>query len=1460
MPLADAELSELWRDSLARELDGLDADATYRTGAAPRVGVPTRAEEERFAVGEELGRGGMGTVFRARQSSLERDVALKQLGGAGRHGSTARLRDDFLSEALITGQLEHPNIVPVHDLGLNPDGELFLAMKLVDGESWRALLRREPDALLRHLDILLQVCNAVAFAHSRGIVHNDLKPSNVMLGAFGEVLVLDWGVATRLEEDGRVRAAVDLCTPCGTPAYMAPELAEGRGRDIGPWTDTYLLGAVLYEILSGRPPHSGKKFLQVILSAARGRFPPLPADAPEDLAAICRRALDPDPRARYPSVAALQEELRRFLLHRESLEIVARASLELERCAAQFDRLGSLEAGARDALYASLDTTVAAFAQARSVWPENPRAGRGEAEARRLYADTALRLGDVELASSQVARLEAVGGPPGELRARVDRARVAQRRARRSARRLRWTAAGLLLLLVCALGLGLVVVVGQRAEVVAERDLARQRGAIAQDALEDMTQGVFDTLVDHGSTGTHGLARELLVVARKHLERLAELEREPSSLSLLGARARVRLGDLKLQIEGDLDGADSLYASALTALEALRAELGEQLDFHLSQVRARRGEVVWQRGEVEAARRIFEAELVALGRFSHVNARRQRSLVLERLTEARRDTGDLQGALEAARQSVTLDRKLLAEFPGNRQFKEDLSHSLGMVGELLLELGRFDEVEDDLAAAERLARDLVASGEDIGPQLALAAALLRRSSLDKQREQVDAAAARLDEGLSLLEGVCARDPTHAEARLRIAMNLVERGRVAILQDSLALGSRVFARAEAVCRALPAAARSVHVTTTLAEALLARSRLCRLELDNARARALTREARSLLGGLLARSPGVARAFLYARACLELAFLSLRADPAAARALFLEAEEHLSEGSWRASPAAHLEAAQALLYALPAAPLERQAALADATLALVEGARQQAPDHPQYVLVLVSMLNDIGNQAFAEGALERAEALYREGLEGTEELAARQVDYRSHRLFDAILRVNLGNIAAERGAVDEARAWYAEGLARWPAPHTPTGSLDFAEALRNCAALALDQGTLEEAAALLERARALLLPLLPRLAESPRLRRVSRRVLANWLDTRFDLDDPQVADHARELWELARPDLERGNLELAGLARAALEVLAARLETAAGLEAVDREHRRLLGVLAGQPRAPERAELEAFALHNLGRSAGRRGEVEAAARLLREAVEAQQRGDLGRPAARLELAAYRTSHGFAELLCGRAGPGAAALVGADSLLTALEGSAEPAEHASVALRHTYCAAFAGLLGAEEATRRMLELAARLEVSTPQADDAVEGMARLLDAAGRERYGADDLPGARLAFGRAVALWRLLHRWDAGPEVGAELGLVVGKLGAVALEKGEFAEAAAHAAEAVELLSASADPEALFYRARMLQQQLIALCGAERFDEAREVLARFEALGEGLAAEDPAQADWHAQALRDLAGLVE
>ncbi|MCB9763160.1 MAG: SUMF1/EgtB/PvdO family nonheme iron enzyme [Alphaproteobacteria bacterium] len=296
----------------------LTADATVAescmTPWAPSPPEPAAPEPEgpRYADQGLLGQGGMGQVRRVLDRTLDRTTAMKVLPA----DSPARRVDRFLAEARITARLQHPGIVPVHELGWLPDGRAYYTMREVRGRTLGQVIRehhreggRSRWTLRRLVEALRRAADAVAYAHSEGVLHRDLKPANIMVGRYGEVQVVDWGLAQRMDEPAPAGQAV------GTPAYMAPEQAMGHGARVGPSTDVYALGAVLFEILTGAAPFTGQDALEIRDRVMRGLREPWPEDTttPSELQELCARAMRFEPAARYPDAAAFSEALDAWL-------------------------------------------------------------------------------------------------------------------------------------------------------------------------------------------------------------------------------------------------------------------------------------------------------------------------------------------------------------------------------------------------------------------------------------------------------------------------------------------------------------------------------------------------------------------------------------------------------------------------------------------------------------------------------------------------------------------------------------------------------------------------------------------------------------------------------------------------------------------------------------------------------------------------------------------------------------------------------------------------------------------------------------------------------------------------------------------------------------------------------------------------------------------------------------------
>ena len=367
------------------------------------LGTGKCGETEYRTVGR-LGSGGTGVVYQAHQRSVDREVAVKVLRDELARDPEARSR--FLAEARVIGALDHPNVIALHELGVDCDGHLFYSMKRVDGTSWDQ--RIETQSQEENLETLLRVADGIRYAHSRGLIHRDLKPENVMLGQFGEVLLADWGLAlshaTAAANGSPHRSAIG-----GTPAYMAPELALGDASAISFGTDIYLLGAILFQVMTGYPPHHGESLLACIRSAAANEIRPTRVNG--ELMEIAMRAMASRPEDRFATVDEFIAAIQDHRIHQQSVRLVRRAR---ER----------IESAGTENHYEAFRVADALLREAVEVWPGNKAATKAIHELQLDFARAAAARGDLDLA---LALYEVAGEGESEASARL-RVQIKERR------------------------------------------------------------------------------------------------------------------------------------------------------------------------------------------------------------------------------------------------------------------------------------------------------------------------------------------------------------------------------------------------------------------------------------------------------------------------------------------------------------------------------------------------------------------------------------------------------------------------------------------------------------------------------------------------------------------------------------------------------------------------------------------------------------------------------------------------------------------------------------------------------------------------------------------------------------------------------------------------------------------------------------------------------------------------
>jgi len=379
-----------------------------------------------FVVRERIGDGGMGVVDAAEQRALQREVAVKRV----RRKNDRRAHDTLIREARLVAQLDHPNILPVHLLANDETGAPVLVMKRIDGVTWKTLIE-QPDhpywADIKgerqsfHLRVIRQVAQALDYAHNRGILHRDIKIDNVMVGPYGEVYVLDWGVAVRLDEKGEAPSH----PYGGTPNYSAPEMFNESGR-LNAATDVYLLGATLHHVLVGQALHSGDSLEAVLIGALLAIPYNYPVSVPEELADICVRACSARREDRPPSARAFRDEIDNYLEHRHTISRIKAANQLLTKLG---HAIQDTEQSAEEINRLGIQCRFA-FEQLLEEEPESEGVRRGLTSALESIAWYELSQANVESARRLIGNLRSLGLSQGRLSALMRRLADVEREKR----------------------------------------------------------------------------------------------------------------------------------------------------------------------------------------------------------------------------------------------------------------------------------------------------------------------------------------------------------------------------------------------------------------------------------------------------------------------------------------------------------------------------------------------------------------------------------------------------------------------------------------------------------------------------------------------------------------------------------------------------------------------------------------------------------------------------------------------------------------------------------------------------------------------------------------------------------------------------------------------------------------------------------------------------------------------
>ncbi|MBL8798334.1 MAG: protein kinase [Planctomycetia bacterium] len=673
-------------------------------GAAP---PPPLAAVPGYLLLNELGRGGMGVVYKANQVGLKRTVALKMIL-SGSHAS-ADVLARFRAEAEAVARLQHPNITQIYEIGEH-EGRPFFSMEFVDGGSLLDQIYETRLPPRQAAQLIATLARAIHAAHEHGIVHRDLKPANILLSKGGVPKITDFGLAKNLTETAGHTRTGDVM---GTPSYMAPEQAEGRLRDIGPATDVYALGAIFYELLTARPPFKGETAMDTMLLVLYEE--PLPPNhllpsVPRDLETICLKCLYKEPAKRYSSAAALAEDLERFL---DGRPIVARPIAVSERVVKWVKR--------RPAAAGLLAVSVLALA---TIFAGS------------LYFNVTLQSKNAQLDQLAEERRQKAE----EAETERDRARASEEKAefrRKQADALR--------------------AVAERQRQRAEQNFRKSREAVQQ-----MLTEVGQNELAHVPLMEDVRQRLLAKAVAFHGEFLEKQSNEPEVRQQAG-QAYQQVGNVYRML-GRFPDAEVAYRNSMERFEALTKEFPQEPDYRrdLALTYFDRGQLQRTRGKLAEAEQDDRAAIAIQDKLAaefpkQADYRHELSKSLNDLALVLLRTGKPEEAEKSYRQALALQEVLAKEYSDSHpEFREDLAGTLNDLGALLRGVKRHGEAEQAyrqaLAHFEQLVqqyptvpnyrRRLAATTSNLGNVLhelqgpEKAEALLRQS-LDYRRKLAD---------------------------------------------------------------------------------------------------------------------------------------------------------------------------------------------------------------------------------------------------------------------------------------------------------------------------------------------------------------------------------------------------------------------------------------------------------------------------------------------------------------------------------------------------------------------------------------------------------------------------------------------------------------------------------------------------------------------------------------------------
>ena len=602
----------------------------------------------RFRVLREHAKGGLGKVSVAEDLELRREVAFKEI--QQRFADDIDARSRFLLEAEITGSLEHPGIVPVYGLGTHADGRPYYAMRFIRGTSLQEAIDtyHEPSEVLadpgakqvefrKLLRRFVDVCNAMDYAHSRGIIHRDMKPGNVMLGDYGETLVVDWGIAKSVKVRGSLfRSALErlpqltlsegsqtmMGVAIGTPQFMSPEQAEGKLNELGPASDIYSLGATLYCLLTGGPAFNSKKLLEILQHVKSGTFPPpieINPRTPKPLNAICLKAMNLVPALRDETAKDLASDIESWLADEPVVAYTEDRWEQLSRWVRRH------QARAQAAVVAVVVIAVVSVIAAILI-----------DQSRRAEADALRRM---EIANN-------------------------------------------------------LEIAARKKETAAKQEALR-RSKQTREAVDTLLSGVSDAL--DAFPGMHDARRRLLERAAQDYARLAQENNKEPELQAEAARSLVRLAD----VQATLNSIDNARTALVQAEEIFKQQLtasrnDPQFVLELATTNTKRGLLEMKAGKTNVAVTYFQTAIASLEELvknhpDQIDYLDGLGTALISLGKAEQQASKRQDAAKHLQQAMALFQDLRKKFPASSRVLTATANSEKAYGIYLIEGGRAAE-------------------------------------------------------------------------------------------------------------------------------------------------------------------------------------------------------------------------------------------------------------------------------------------------------------------------------------------------------------------------------------------------------------------------------------------------------------------------------------------------------------------------------------------------------------------------------------------------------------------------------------------------------------------------------------------------------------------------------------------------------------------------------------------------